>query len=106
MPSLLFENHRSWMQYDEYLEAGYPIGTGVVESSCAHVVKNRMEGTGRRWSIEGAEAILLLRSVYTSGDWNAYWEGHRDIERKRLYGKQIEAFVYQGENKKISPKVA
>ena len=101
-----FENHRSWMQYDEYLEAGYPIGTGVVESSCAHVVKNRMEGTGRRWSIEGAEAILLLRSVYTSGDWNAYWEDHRGIERKHLYGKQIEAFVSQGKNKKANSKVA
>ena len=58
------------MKYDEYLKAGYPIGTGVVESSCGHTVKKRMEGSGRRWSIEGAESTLLLRSVYTSGDWD------------------------------------
>lgn len=43
-----FENHRPWMKYDEYLKAGYPIGTGVVESSCGHTVKTRMEGSGRR----------------------------------------------------------
>jgi len=48
------------MRYDEYLKAGYPIGSGVVESTCGHTVKGRMEGTGRRWSVKGAESILLL----------------------------------------------
>ncbi len=81
-----FENHRKWMLYDEYLAAGYPIGSGVVESTCGHTVKSRMEGTGRRWSIKGAESTLLLRSVYTSNDWDAYWKAHRELERKRLYG--------------------
>ena len=55
-----FKNHRLWMKYDEYLKAGYPIGTGVVKSSCGHTVKKRMEGSGRRWSIEGAEAMTAL----------------------------------------------
>lgn len=86
-----FENHRQWMHYDEYLEAGFPIGSGVVESSCGHTVKDRMEGTGRRWSIEGAESTLLLRSVYTSGDWEAYWEWHMKLERSRLYGGVFKA---------------
>ncbi|MBU0569052.1 ISKra4 family transposase [bacterium] len=80
-----FENHREWMKYNRYLKAGYPIGTGVVESSCGHTVKDRMEGTGRRWSIKGAESTLLLRSVYTSNDWDAYWQSHMATERKRLY---------------------
>ena len=82
-----FENHRKWTRYDEYLAAGYPIGSGVVESSCGHTVKKRMEGTGRRWSIEGAESTLLLRSIYTSNDWDAYWKNHREQEQKRLYSK-------------------
>ena len=82
-----FENHRQWMHYDEYLKAGFPIGSGVVESACGHTVKDRMEGTGRRWSIEGAESTLLLRSVYTSGDWNAYWQWYMKLERIRLYGR-------------------
>jgi len=81
-----FENHRKWMRYDEYLAAGYPIGSGVVESTCGHTVKKRMEGTGRRWSIKGAESTLLLRSIYTSNDWEAYWSAHIMQERQRLYG--------------------
>jgi hypothetical protein len=89
-----FENHREWMCYDEYLEAGYPIGSGVVESTCGHTVKKRMEGTGRRWSIAGAESTLLLRSVYTSDDWDAYWEAHREQERKRLYNTIIPLLGY------------
>ena len=73
------------MKYDEYLEAGYPIGSGVVESSCGHTVKDRMEGTGRRWSTEGAEAILLLRSVFTSKNWDEYWQFHMELERSFYY---------------------
>lgn len=84
-----FENHREWMHYDEYLAAGYPIGSGVVESTCGHTVKNRMEGTGRRWSIKGAESTLLLRSVYTSKDWDAYWRAHRELEQQRLYATML-----------------
>jgi hypothetical protein len=92
-----FENHREWMLYDEYLAAGYPIGSGVVESTCGHTVKSRMEGTGRRWSIKGAESTLLLRSVYTSKDWDAYWEAHRKLERKRLYGNILPKLGYLDE---------
>lgn len=58
------ENHQKRMRYDEYLKAGYPISSGVAESACGHTVKNRMEGCGRRWSVGGAESVLLLRSYY------------------------------------------
>jgi len=67
------KNHKSYMKYREYLAQGYPIGSGVVESACSHVVKNRMELPGARWSVSGAEAILQLRSVVKSQDWDAYW---------------------------------
>lgn len=86
-----FENYRQWMQYDEYLKAGYPLRSGVVESPCGHPVKDRMEGSGRRWSIHGAESTLLLRSIVTSHDWDAYWESHRHQEHLRLYGEFMEA---------------
>jgi hypothetical protein len=89
-----FENHRQWMKYDEYLKAGYPIGTGVVESSCGHTVKTRMEGSGRRWSIEGAESTLLLRSVYTSGDWDTYWEAHMQRERTLMNQRMFDGIGY------------
>lgn len=89
-----FENHTKWMHYDQYLKEGYPIGTGVVESTCGYTVKERMEGTGRRWSVVGAESTLLLRSVYTSKDWDAYWHSHMFIERKCLYQSTLKALGY------------
>lgn len=80
-----FTNHEPWMHYDDYLRAGYPIGSGVVESTCGHTVKDRMEGAGRRWSVEGAESTLLLRSIYMSDDWDAYWDFRMAMERGNLY---------------------
>ena len=79
------------MKYDEYLDAGFPIGSGVVESACGHTVKSRMEGTGRRWSIKGAESILLLRSIYTSHDWDSYWYSHMIIQREKKYDTVLRA---------------
>jgi hypothetical protein len=52
------------MRYDEYLAAGYPIGSGVAEGACRHLVKDRMEQTGMHWTINGAQAMLSLRAIY------------------------------------------
>jgi hypothetical protein len=83
-----FHNHRRWMQYDVYLAAGLPVGTGVVESACGSVVKHRMEGEGKRWSLAGAEAILALRSLKKShdNDLRDYWRFRARQVRVRLYG--------------------
>ena len=85
-----FHNHRRWMQYDTYLALGLPVGTGVVESASGSVVKHRMEGEGKRWSLEGAEAILTLRSLKKShdNDLRAYWRFRADQERARLYARK------------------
>jgi len=63
-----FHHHRRWMPYDVYLAAGLPVGTGVVESACGSVVKPRMAGDGKRWSLHGAEAMLAWRSLKKSHD--------------------------------------
>jgi hypothetical protein len=83
-----FHNHRRWMRYDAYLAAGLPVGTGVVESACGSVVKHRMEGEGKRWSLEGAEAILTLRSLKKShdNDLRDYWKFRARQMHGRLYG--------------------
>ena len=52
------ENNRRFMKYDEYLANGYPIGSGVVEGACRHLVKDRMEGTGMRWRVVGAQVPM------------------------------------------------
>jgi len=53
-----FGNNRERMRYDRYLQAGYPIATGVFEGACRHAVKDRMERSGMRWALGGAEAML------------------------------------------------
>ena len=85
-----FHNHRRWMRYDVYLAAGLPVGTGVVESACGSVVKHRMEGEGKRWSLEGAEAILAWRSLKKSHDHELrdYWRFRARQVRVRRYGRQ------------------
>jgi len=58
-----------YMKYDEYLAAGYPIGSGVVEGACRHLVKDRIEQTGMRWRIVGVQAVHSLRAIYLNDDW-------------------------------------
>lgn len=74
-----------YMRYDEYLAQGWPIGTGVVEGACGHVVKDRMEQAGMRWTLDGAQAMLDLRAVRLNGDWDAYWHFHQQQQHRRLY---------------------
>ena len=73
------------MKYDEYLAAGYPIGSGVVEGACRHLVKDRMEKTGMRWRIEGAQAILNLRAIYVNDDWAPFHAARIQAEQHKLY---------------------
>lgn len=84
-----FKKRKHMMAYDEYLDWGLPIATGVVESICNSVVKNRMEGCGMRLTVEGAEAMLRLRSVYLSNDWQDYWSYHVKAEGCRLHGRVL-----------------
>lgn len=86
-------NHKAYVRYDEYLAAGLPMATGVIEGACRHLVRDRMEITGARWGLSGAEAILRLRSLRSSGDLDAYWSYHERMERARNH----EALYANGE---------
>lgn len=80
-----FDRNRDRMKYDEYLVKGYPIGSGVVEGACRHLVKDRLERTGMRWRPEGAQAMLDLRATYLNEDWESFWTYHVGQEDERLY---------------------
>jgi hypothetical protein len=82
-----YVNNRQHMHYDQYLAAGYPIGSGVAEGACRHLVKDRMERTGMRWSLEGAQAMLHLRASYLNGDWADFVEHRIAQEQIALYGQ-------------------
>jgi hypothetical protein len=73
------------MRYDEYLKKGYPIASGVIEGACRHYVKDRMERSGMRWSVAGAQAMLDVRSEYLNGDWDAFHQFRIEQETRRLY---------------------
>jgi hypothetical protein len=83
-----YERNRRWMRYDQYIAAGYPIGSGAVEGACRHLVKDRMEGSGMRWTVPGAEAVLKLRAVYLNGDWDPFWQFHMQQEAHRRFGQR------------------
>ena len=62
------------------LKEGLPIATGVIEGTCRHLIKDRMDVTGARWSLKGAEAIIKLRSLRSSKDFESYWQFHEKQE--------------------------
>jgi hypothetical protein len=71
------------LRYDEYLAAGLPIATGVIEGACRHLIQDRMGITGARWSLAGAEAVLRARALRSSGDFEEYWTFHQKAELGR-----------------------
>ena len=76
-------NYSPYLQYDQALAEGVPIATGVIEGACRHLVEDRMNLTGARWSLSGAEAVLRLRALRSSDDFDAYWKFHEEQEYKR-----------------------
>ena len=75
--------HTAYLRYHQYLAAGLPIATGVIEGACRHLVKDRMELAGARWGLAGAEAVLRLRALRSSGDFDDYWRFHEAQEHQR-----------------------
>src|SRR6266496_2844210 len=69
-------NKSAHLDYPTALRNGWPIATGVIEGACRHLVKDRMDITGARWGLHGAEAILKLRAVRANGDFDDYWTYH------------------------------
>lgn len=82
---------RDMLHYDEYLQAGLPIATGVVEGACRHLINDRLEITGARWTVAGAEAVLRLRAVRSSNDLDAYWRFHVHREYLRHHASRYAA---------------
>ena len=74
---------RAYLGYNTALAAGWPIATGIIEGACRHIVKDRMDITGARWGLAGAEAILKLRAITSNGDFETYWTWHLRQEQQR-----------------------
>jgi len=81
-------NKAPYLDYAGALEKGWPIATGVIEGACRHLVKDRMDITGARWGLCGAEAVLKLRALHSNGDFGDYWRFHLYQERRRVHEKR------------------
>jgi len=79
-----------WMDYPRALASGWPIATGVIEGACRHLVADRMGITGARWGLEGAQAMLWLRAINSSGDHDAYWDYHITQEHQRNHASRYQ----------------
>jgi len=82
-----FRRNRQRMRYDEYLANGYPIGSGVAEGTCRNLVKDRMELTGMRWELRGAQSMIYLRALYLNDEWNDFVSYRVQKEQAQLYGE-------------------
>lgn len=78
------------LRYQEALRDGLPIATGVIEGACRYLVKDRMDRTGARWSLTGAEAVLRLRAIRASKDFDAYWAFHLERDKERNHASRYE----------------
>lgn len=78
-------NKRPYLNYPEALSAGWPIATGVIEGACRHLVADRMDITGARWGLPGAETILQLRALITNDLFDEYWTHHLKSEQQRVH---------------------
>jgi len=80
-----FERNKDRMRYDEYLSHGYPIGTGVIEGACRHLVKDWMERTGMRWRLSSAAAMLNVRAMFQSSHWETFHQTRIEKEQSQLH---------------------
>ena len=76
---------RDYLDYPTALANGWPIATGIIEGACRHLVKDRLDLTGARWGLHGAEAILKLRALRSNGDFDEYWQFHLNREKHRIH---------------------
>ncbi|MBC3844610.1 ISKra4 family transposase [Streptacidiphilus sp. 4-A2] len=79
------ENKSPYLRYDAALVDGWPIATGIIEGACRHLVKDRLDITGARWSLAGAEAVLTLRALISNRDFDAYFAWHLTREHQRVH---------------------
>ncbi|WP_157549113.1 ISKra4 family transposase [Nonomuraea candida] len=90
-------DHATFLRYDQALRAGWPIATGVIEGACRHLIGDRLDITGARWGLAGAESILKLRALIANAAFPAYWRFHLDQEHHRVHHARHQDECHQDE---------
>jgi len=82
------EKNSGRMRYDQYLRRGYLIASGVIEGACRHLVKDRMERSGMRWTLEGARSMLNVRAAFQGDHWPAFVDWHMNNEINQTHANR------------------
>ena len=84
------DNKREYLDYPAFLAAGRPVASGLIEGACRWLVKDRMEVTGARWGLDGAEAVLRLRALVGNGDFTEYFAYHLKQAKRRNHDSRYQ----------------
>jgi hypothetical protein len=90
------------LRYDQALQAGCPIATGIIEGACRHLIADRLDIGGARWGLDGAEAVLTLRAAISNGDFGEYWRFHLTREHQRLHPAPRKASTHSAPDRPTS----
>jgi hypothetical protein len=78
------------MQYPSYQAAGWPIGSGMVESAHKRVLQARLKGAGMQWTGTNVNAMLALRNVIDNDRWDQEWQERRDLHLKQQHQRVLD----------------
>jgi len=78
-----FVRNKKLMRYAEFLQKGWPIGSGPVEAACKSIVKARLCASGMCWSRKGGQHVLTIRSYIKSGLWNEFYGRYLEMRQKQ-----------------------
>jgi hypothetical protein len=95
-----FEDREPIMRYVEYKRADLVLATGVIEGACRYVIGERLDCSGMRWGLPGAEPLLQLRCLEVNGDWEAFI----DWAESTYQAEQLEQTLVQVRCKKPKKK--
>jgi hypothetical protein len=70
-----FTNQKKRMKYHKYVDAKFPIGSGIIEAACKTITKQRLSNSGMRWNIGSVDDVLACRTLtHTPGRWKQTWD--------------------------------
>jgi hypothetical protein len=84
------EHKQDYLDYPAFLAAGWPVASGLIEGAARWIVKDRLEVTGARWGLDGAEAVLKLRALHGTGDLGNYLDYHFQQEKHRNHDSRYQ----------------
>ena len=78
-----FTRNKHRMNYPQHIQEGWPIGSGPTEAACKTLVKSRMCRSGMRWSRNGGEVILQLRTKVKAKRWDSFWQSYHQVKLEK-----------------------